>query len=330
MRALNTFFLEPGHDNMFDDYAALYNAIDSLDNPDHVEISGDYFRSSFSHPSVEVGRDIVLIQNYEGTLVAAGTIFSQQSSPPSSRVMVQVLPSFRNRGIGSMVLEHLIETGKKRGSTVFKCRIPSFRTEAISFVEFHGFEYNFSWVKMRLDYNQPLAPEVQSQQLSFRLLDPKRELKRWVELHNGIYKDSYDSSLATIESLKAQVRHINFDPRLLVVCELNGEPIGIGSGWFANHDLIGRENKVLWIQGIGILPKYRRRGYGQALLVEILNRAFEIGYRVAELVVHNANQAAIGMYAKYKFHIRYKHLWYKKVTHEQMHQRRMCNSKVTN
>jgi ribosomal protein S18 acetylase RimI-like enzyme len=317
MEASDTFLLEHGHDNMFDDYAALYNAIDSLDNPDHVEITGDYFRSSFSHPSVEVGRDIVLIQNHERTLVAAGTIFTQQTSPLSSRITVQVHPDFRNRGIGSMVLEHLLEIGKKRESTVFRCRIPSFRADAISLAEFHGFEYDFSWIKMRLDYDQPLTQEIQSQELSFRLLDPKRELKRWSELHNGIYEGSYDSSLATVESMKAQVKHVNFDPRLLVVCELNSKPIGIGSGWSASSDTGNHTNRILQIQGIGILPKYRGRGYGQALLVEILNRAFEIGYRAAELVVHNANRAAIGMYAKYKFCERYRHLWYKKVIDDQ-------------
>jgi ribosomal protein S18 acetylase RimI-like enzyme len=325
MGASNTFLLEHGHDNMFDDYAALYNAIDSLDNPDHVEISGDYFRSSFSHPNVEVGRDIVLIQSFEGTLVAAGTIFSQQTSPASSRITVQVHPDFRNRGIGSMVLEHLFETGKKRGSTVFKCRIPSFRTDALSFVESHGFKYDFSWIKMRLDYDQPLTPEVQSQELSFRLLSPKRELKRWSELHNGIYEGSYDSSLVSVESLKAQVKHVNFDPRLLVVCELNNKPIGIGSGWSASSDTGNNTSRILQIQGIGVLPEYRQKGYGQALLVEILNRALKIGYNAAELVVHNANQAAIGMYAKYEFCERYKHLWYKKVMDEKMTQKQRAS-----
>jgi mycothiol synthase len=312
MRTSNTYLLEPGNEAMFEDYAALYNAIDSLDNPDHVEISGEYFRSSFSHPSVEIGRDIVLLQNSEGTLVAAGTIFSQKTVPLSSRAMVQVHPDFQNRGIGSMVLEHLFEIGKKRGSAVLECRIPSFRADAISFAEFHGFKYDFSWIKMRLEYDRPLKPEVQPKGLRFRLLDPKRELKRWVELHNEIYKDSYDSGLATIKSMRAQINHVNFDPRLLVVCEVNDKLVGIGSGWSANNDTGSNTKKVLQIQGIGILPEYRRRGYGQALLVEILNRAFEIGHRVAELVVHNANQAAIGMYTKYRFLERYRHLWYKR------------------
>jgi len=305
--------LEPGKDTMFEDYAALYNAIDSLDNPDHVEVSGNYFRSSFSPPSVEVGRDVVLVQNSKGILVAAGTIFSEKNPVHRSRVMVQVHPDYQNRGIGSMVLEHLLETGKKRGSIIFECRIPSFRTDAISFAEFHDFKYDFSWVKMRLEYDAPLESEVRSDELRFRLLNPKKELKTWERLHNEIYRDSYDSGLVTVKMLKSQVKHINFDPRLLLLCEVNDRPVGIGSGWSANNNGSTNQSKTLQIQGLGILPKYRRKGYGRALLVEILNRAFQSGYRVAELVVHSANQAAVGLYAKHKFRERYRHLWYKRV-----------------
>lgn len=309
MRASNTFLLEAGNDTMFDDYAALYNAIDSLDNPDHVRISGNYFRSSFSHPDIEVGRDIVLIHNSEGTLVAAGTIFSQKTSPMNSSVTVQVHPDFRNRGLGSLVLEHLIESGKKRGTTIFECRIPNFRADAISFVEFHGFKYNYSWIKMRLELSKPLEPEDNPRDLKFRVLDSKRELKTWLTLHNEIYKDGVDNDVTTISSLKAQTKHCYFDPNLLVTCELNGIPIGISSGWSANN---GTDYKGLQIQGLGILSKYRQRGYGQALLVEVLNRAFQSGYKFAELVVHNTNDAAIGLYKKSGFHERYRHLWYKK------------------
>ncbi|MFW9813959.1 MAG: GNAT family N-acetyltransferase, partial [Candidatus Thorarchaeota archaeon] len=183
MRDSNSFLFEPGSDSMLEDYTALYNAVDSFDNPDHVQISEDYFRSSFSHPSVEVDRDVVLVQNREGTLVAAGTIISQETSPMSSRMMVHVHPDFRNRGIGSMVLNYLTEMGMERGSSLFECRIPSFRTDAVAFAESHGFKYDYSWIKMRLEYDKPIESESRPKELRFRVLDPKKELETWVELH---------------------------------------------------------------------------------------------------------------------------------------------------
>jgi len=230
MTASDSFLLEPGNDAMFDDYAALYNAINSRDNPDHVELSGEYFRSSFSFPTVEIGRDVVQIQDSEGCLVAAGTIFSQNTSPPSSRIMVQVHPDYQKRGIGSMVLEHLFRTGKKNGSTSFVGRIPSFRPDAIAFTEYHGFKHDYSWIKMRLKNKEPIRPIVPPQGLKIKTLDIKKELETWAQLQNDIFKDSPDYDEITVESLKAQIRHTSFDSDLLVMGEVNGRPIGLCTG----------------------------------------------------------------------------------------------------
>jgi mycothiol synthase len=261
---------------------------------------------------VEIGRDVVLVQNREGTLVAAGTIISQETSPLSSRIMIHVHPNFRNRGIGSIVLNQLLEMGRNRESSIFECRIPSFRTDAVAFAKSHGFNYDYSWIKMRLEFDEPITSESRPEGLSFRVLDVEEELETWVELHNKIYSESHDQSFATTKSLRAQANHINFEPRLLIVCELNDRPVGIGSGWSTHHDTAYSENRTLQIQGLGIVPEYRSKGYGKALLVEIVNRAHQIGHRAAELVVHNENLAAIGLYSKFNFHERYRHLWFKR------------------
>ncbi len=313
MCASDSFLLEPGTKAMLDDYAALYNAIDSLDNPDHVELTGEYFRSSFSYPSVEIGRDIVQIQDSEGGLVAAGTIFSQNTSPPSSRVMVQVRPNYQKRGFGSIVLNHLFQTGRKNGARIFVCRIPSFRPDAIMFAERKGFKHEYSWIKMRLECNKPPKSPVPPQELILRNLDIGRELKTWVHLQNAIYRDNFDYNRTTVDSLKAQIKHQSFDPNLLVIGEVNGKPVGLCTGWSITPRNNEQKKSVLQIHGLGVLPEYRRNGYGQSLLLEVLNRAYIDGYGISELVVNSTNQAAISMYMKYGFQERYRHLWYKRI-----------------
>ncbi|MHA2027700.1 MAG: GNAT family N-acetyltransferase [Candidatus Thorarchaeota archaeon] len=313
MTASDSFLLEPGNDAMFDDYAALYNAIDSRDNPDHIELSGEYFRSSFSYPTIEIGRDIVQIHDSEGCLVAAGTIFSQNTSPPSSRIMVQVHPDYQKKGIGSMVLEHLFQTGKNNGSTLFVGRIPSFRPDAIAFAEYHGFKHDYSWIKMRLKYEELIRTIVPPQGLKIKTLDIKTELETWAQLQNDIFRDSPDYEETTVESLKAQIRHTNFDSGLLVIGEVNGRPVGLCTGWSITPRNREYKNKVVQIQGLGVLPENRQNGYGQALLFEVLHRAFLKGHRISELVVRSSNLAAISMYMKYGFHERYRHLWYKRL-----------------
>ncbi len=313
MGASDSFLLEPGNKAMFDDYAALYNAIDSLDNPDHIELTGEYFRSSFSIPTVEIGRDIVYIQDSEGCLVAAGTIFSQNTSPPSSRIMVQVHPDYQKRGFGSMVLEHLFKTGKKNGSRTFFGRIPSFRPYAISFATHQGFKHEYSWIKMRLDSKKPLRRTIPPQDLILRNLDIKRELEIWAQLQNDIYKDSPDYDKITVDSLKVQIKHTSFEPNFVVMAVVNGKPVGLCTGWSIIPGNNEYKKKILQIHGLGILPEYQRRGYGQSLLLEVLNRAYIKGFRISELVVRSTNQAAINMYLKYGFQERYRHLWHKRV-----------------
>jgi ribosomal protein S18 acetylase RimI-like enzyme len=309
--ASDSFLLEPGNDAIFDDYAALYNAIDSRDNPDHIELSGEYFKSSFSYPTVEIGRDIVQIRNSKDCLVAAGTIFSQNNSPPSSRILVQVHPDYQKRGFGSMVLKHLIRTGRNNGSKSFVGRIPSFRPDAIAFAEYHGFEHDYSWIKMRRELEEPMEPLDPPHDLEIRTLDTNTELEIWAQLQNDIFSDSPDYEKITVESLKAQIRNTSFDSDLLVIGEVNSRPVGLCSGWSISPR--NQESKVLQVHGLGVLTEYRQQSYGQALLLEVLHRAFLKDYRSTELVVRSTNLAAVSMYIKHGFHERYKHLWYKRV-----------------
>lgn len=57
-------------------------------------------------------------------------------------------------------------------------------------------------------------------------------------------------------------------------------------------------------------PAYRRLGYGEALLLHMLNLAVEEGARVAYLQVLAANAAAMSLYAKLGFSEKYKQ-WYR-------------------
>ena len=47
----NAFILEPATESGISDYTTLYNAVDSLDNPDHIGLTDEYFRASFSSPN---------------------------------------------------------------------------------------------------------------------------------------------------------------------------------------------------------------------------------------------------------------------------------------
>lgn len=303
------YTLESGNESMFKDYTALYNAVDSLDNPDHIGFTEDYFQSSFSTSNIDLERDIVLVRNSNGNLIASGIIIVHNNPTSTSRLIIQVHPACRRQGIGSRVLHHLTELGLARGSSEFICRFPSFRPYVVSFARKHGFIHDYSWIKMQIKHKEPVPTPSLPWGLTVRGLNIKKELEVWATIQNSIFKDYPNYEMVDVEKLKSLTEHSSFDRNLIVLCVVSGKPVGYGYGLSITSET---GEKTLKISGMGILPEHRRNRYGQALLYELLNRAYIKGHTSSELVVLSTNRRAIRLYEKCGFSGRYKYFWYKR------------------
>jgi ribosomal protein S18 acetylase RimI-like enzyme len=307
------YTIEPGTESIIYDYAALFNAIDSKDNPDHIRLTGEYFQCSFSAFNVDLERDTIVVRNGNGDLIASGVIILQNYRSLTSRLIIQVLPEYRREGIGSRVLQHLIEIGRTRGSSEFICRFPSYRPYVGSFLRNHGFDYVYSWTKMRIEHKNPVVTPSLPWGITVRGLNIKKELQVWAGIQNAIFRGRPHYEMVDFESLRFHTEHSSFDRNLLILGVLSEKPVGYGTGYSV---LPETGEKTLKISGIGVLPEYRRKRYGQALLHELLNRAYIKGHTSSEIVVLSTNRPAIRLYEKCGFRERYKYLWYKR-TNEQ-------------
>ncbi|MFW9805100.1 MAG: GNAT family N-acetyltransferase [Candidatus Thorarchaeota archaeon] len=308
MSKSESFSFEPGSEEMFADYATLYNEVNSFDSPDHIELKKEFFQSSFSYPTIDISRDIVLVRNTEGNLVASGTIFTQNQSSPISKIGIQVHPDFRGQGIGSRVMQQLVQIGRNRGSSQIICRFPSFRDYVIPFLESHNFKHDYTWIKMSIKHKDPISIPPLPWGLTIRALNVKQELLLWANLQNTIFQDRVDYESVDMESLRSLTKLVNFDHNLLTIAKLHDIPIGY---CFALPVESVYAERTVQIQGIGILPHYRGRGYGRTLLIETLNRAYLKGYTTTELVVISNNEAAFRLYEECGFREKYRYLWYK-------------------
>jgi ribosomal protein S18 acetylase RimI-like enzyme len=304
--------LEPGTEDMFNELAQLHNIVDSYDNIDHVDIDGHFFRTSFSFPGIVLSRDVILGRRQDGLLVATGTIFPNNKSPPSARVAIQVHPEYRRQGFGSKILKHLLQRAASSYYEEVLCRIPTFRPDAIRFAEQHGFRFNQIWIKMQLDCQFPIRPSVIPTELNIRELQIPREIELWSKLQNEVFLGSPNYEEVTRESLIALTKHEGFDPNLIIIGEVNDVPVGLCFGLSLVSSTTSDAQKLLQIHGMGILSEYRGKGYGQALLSGILNRACVESHKKCELLVHGSNIQAFGLYRKFGFKERYGHLWYKR------------------
>jgi GNAT superfamily N-acetyltransferase len=301
------YILEAGNESMFDEYTDLFNVVDSFDNPNHVKLTKDYFQSSFLISKIDLEHDTVLVRNCSGKMVASGIITNNNDL--SSRLIIQVHPEYRRQGIGSRVLHYLTELGLARGSSKFVCRLPSFRPYVLPFARKHRFLHDYSWIKMRIEHKIPISTPSLPWGLTIRGLNIKKELQVWADIQNSIFRDYPHYEMVDVATLRSLTEHSNFDNNLVVLCIVSGKHVGYGFGYSISSET---SEKTFKISGMGILHEYRKHRYGQALLYELLNRAYIKGHTSSELVVFSTNRPAIRLYEKCGFQESYRYLWYKR------------------
>lgn len=316
----HSLILEPGTSDMFDELAELHNIVDAHDNIDHFDLDGNFFRSSYAFPGIILSRDVILGRTLNGLLIAVGTVFPDDSSSLSARLGIQVHPDYRRQGVGSRILKHMLQRAAARHYEVAACRILSFRADAIQFAEHRCFSFSQIRIKMQLECHFPIQPSIVPTELNIREIEIPKEVELWFQLQNEIFQSSHDYRRTSRESLIALTNHSSFDPDLVIVGEVKEVPVGICYGLTIQSPKSCASERTLRIDGLGILPEYRGKGYGQALLSGILNRACLKNHKKCELLVNGSNIEAFRLYTKFGFRERYGHLWYKRATTE------MCRS----
>lgn len=309
MGETESFKVENGQPDMFSQFADLYNTVDTIDNHDHIDIDDWYFQSIYSSSGVDLFKDVVLVRNANGDLVASGTIFLHTSFH-QAQITIQVHPDYRRHGLGSKVYEHLYQRGVNHKKSELVCRVFSFRSHSIAFTQKHGFQHSHSISKMRLEHANPAMPPLYPWGLTIRQLKIPKELNIWASLQNRLFRGMTGYSEETPHSLKKRTTYAGFDPGLIVVGEISNYPIALCLGWSFLPKRGDPDQKHLQIQGIGVLPEFQRMGYGSVLLQDVMNRGYIRGHTSTELLVMDTNHAAIEMYHKLGFEERYKHLWF--------------------
>jgi len=304
-----SFVFEPGSEESFDEMADLYNAVDFADHPDFAKISGDFFRSSYAVANIIPSRDVLHVRKKGGGIIASATSYMEDPEHCQQRIVLQVHPNFRGQGLGSMLLDRVLHRSRNAGARTVKCRVQSYRPESVYFAEKNGFVLDHSYVKMRLSLKSTIPTSQKREDVRIRHLDIDTELGLWAQLQNAIFEDTSDYAPVTVEKLKTLVQKPQFDSSLALIIEEGGKSIGICTGWtFASKE--DAEDKVLQIQGFGVLKQHRGNGFGGVLLREMLNRGRDLGYTSAELLVLNSAWAARHLYSKVGFKERYRHLIY--------------------
>lgn len=84
----------------------------------------------------------------------------------------------------------------------------------------------------------------------------------WLSIRNEAFKEYDDFRPSTMEDIEIWEKDPGFDPVGMFIAELNGKAAGRVQAYVDKQ----REEKKGFVQGLGVVPKFRRKGIGRKLM----------------------------------------------------------------
>jgi ribosomal protein S18 acetylase RimI-like enzyme len=226
----------------------------------------------------------------DGALVGFCTLSGDDD--PELELCGMVHPAYRRRGIGRALLDAALASARRRLATLrvlVICEDASLAGRA--FVAAAGGRHSFSENRMEVAAPPPAhAPTSAARALDLREAgsEEAHDLARVIAVSFGQSDDHMAEEI---------VRDMTVEGDRYFLARLGNEP----------HEAVGAfkiftDKPKAYIYAFGVLPEYRRRGYGREILEDTLSRLFAEGWTAVGLEVDADNTPAQALYRSVGFH----------------------------
>jgi mycothiol synthase len=262
---------------------AACEAVDQLDQgstaDDLAELAGD--------PDVHVWDDA------QGQPAGFGQLFvDEPDGVVEGRLRIHVRPDVRETPLGDAIIAwgaaRMRELGHERGRPA---RLRSLGRDDIPYrlelLQRNGFTPQRMFLRMVRQLGSDLPVPSVPAGYTLRLLGGEREAAAWTALFNQTFREHWNHFDYTLDDVREWLAAPDYRPDLNLVIEAPGGEL-CAFCWGTV-----REGAEGWIDELGTLPAYRRRGLGRALLLANLARMRDTGLAIAKLGVdgESASQA---------------------------------------
>lgn len=231
-------------------------------------------------------------------------------------VWLGVLPEYRRRGVGRKLAEKAVESLRERGIEIAEAALDSSRKVCIRLFESLGFELFRSSSFMKMSLEKIPVNIGENREVAMRELDVKSEedIILLNKLDNECFKEHFNFRPVKIEETRHWLQENPwFKWQTHFFAQLRDQPVGFIS--VGIDEKFNKEKNTLsgWINDIGVLKPFRRKGIGTALMLKALHELKNKGMKNALLYVDDENPTkAIKLYEKVGFKTVKKTLLYQK------------------
>lgn len=221
----------------------------------------------------------------DGALVGFCTLIG--GDDPELELCGVVHPAYRRRGIGRALLRAALESARRRLGPVRVLAICEDASAAgRAFVASAGGKHSFSENRMEITATPPAFQATKRLDVRAAGADEANELARVIA---GSFGQAEDPNMVA-----EIVRDMTADGERYFLARLGDVAVGAFK--------IFVDKPKAYIYAFGVLPEYRRHGYGREILEDILPRLFAEGWTAVGLEVDADNTPAQALYRAVGFH----------------------------
>jgi mycothiol synthase len=259
---MGTYSFRPPRPDEAGAYARLERAVTLAD---YGEDEDDEENVAIIFRLLDLERDIWVVEDQAGTLVAGGQVRARHATRLRSRGVV--LPEHRGRGLGSELLRRIEERGRELAAqappgeeVLLGQELAPANHGARHLLEQNGYARVRHFWKMVLDFGGDL-PEPQWPE-GIRLIPFDLSQAREVfDASEHAFADHWGHTPHDFDEWRAwMIDRDSFDSSLWLIARDGDEIAGVSFNYAAPQEG--------WIGVLGVRPSWRRRGLGRALLLE--------------------------------------------------------------
>jgi mycothiol synthase len=300
-----------------DDLASLVAVINESDEYDQLERATtlEETEHEMSWPNYHPETDCFLAWK-NGRLVGYADFFFRRGTDGGDSTFYTwgvVHPRWRRLGVGRRLMEALLERATehiaevKNGSVYFQASTRDIEEDRKTLFEsLHMVPVRY-FVNMARPINNGLPPAELPEGFRVRAFDPARDMETVWRVDVESFQDHWGFSGFPFEEYMHWVQEPHFRPELWLLAEeeASGRVAGIALNkidpdWIAQT---GRQEG--YVNTLGVLREYRRRGLGTALLARSLHVLRQAGMESAHLGADAENlTGAVRIYERLGFRVR--------------------------
>ncbi len=287
-----TFEIRPPTDADFDAYYSLYRT-QTIEEFGSCAMPAEEVRQELFAPGYVWEKMMLLAEEREThSIVGYVEVRAFHTPPVRPYCYGYVHPDVRGRGLGTRLVT---EADRLADRLVNECppdarvvlQAFSMATDGRSLLADRGYSETRESHIMQIDFDgapqEPIWPEgfaVRSLENGVPLVSLLQTVQACFRDHRGSVDEPIEAVVERWEHLITSNKSV-YDPSLFCLLEHNGTPVGEIIMWTGSEE----DDQKAFVQSLGVLPAYRRRGLGKSLLQYGFSRAFELGKHSVSLNV---------------------------------------------